>query len=281
MSLPMIALLVVALGAAGILVYLVLRPGEDILGRIAALDAASGVDKDKRSIMERLSAHGNKREMAQRLLEAGWKNVTPQMMVQRSIVGFCVGFGVVGAILIALHLLAPLYFLIALILAVYGGQYPYSQLENAAKKRKMAIHRELPNFLDILATTVDAGVALNGALMSATEQITGPLKDEMEAAVQDIRLGRSRADALLAMAQRVREEDLSTTTVAIVQAEKLGTQVVNVLLQLAADMREKRFMRAEEIAASLSNKLVFPVGLCMMPALMLMIFGAALSKFFK
>jgi tight adherence protein C len=280
-SIPMIALMVVALAAAGVLVFLVLRPGEDVLGRVAALDAASGVEKDKRSIMERLAARGNKRELSQRLLEAGWKNVTSQMMVQRSIVGFCVGFGAVSAILIALHLLSPVYFFIALLLGGYGAQYPYSQVETAIKKRKMGVHRELPNFLDILATTVDAGVALNGALMSATEQIEGPLKEEMEAAVQDIRLGRSRADALLAMAQRVREEDLSTVTVAIVQAERLGTQIVGVLLQLAADMREKRFLRAEELAAMLSNKLVFPVGLCMMPALLLMIFGATVSKFFK
>ena len=152
------------------------------------------------------------------------------------------------------------------------------ELEAPFDQRKIQLRRELPDFLDVLSTTVDAGVALNGAISTAAQGLHGPLGEELQAALQDIRLGRSRADALIAMAQRVREPDITTAMIAIVQSERLGASVTDVLTQLASETRERRFMRAEELAAQLPNKLVFPVGICMLPALLLIIFGAVIAK---
>ncbi len=176
------------------------------------------------------------------------------------------------------HHLNAIYIGLTLALAGYGFYWPFASMHRTIDKRKLAIHRELPDFLDVLATTVDAGIALNGALSAASEGLKGPLGEEMRAALGDIRLGRSRADALMALSQRVREPDLTTTMVAIVQSERLGASITDVLQQLAVETRERRTLRAEEIAAQLPNKLVFPVGLCMLPALLLLIFGAVVAK---
>jgi tight adherence protein C len=268
----------VVLVAAGALIYLLRGGGDDVMARVAALDAASGVDKDNRSMFDRVMDKKRAAALGSRLQEAGWYNVTVQMMVRRSIAGFAIGAAAGLAVMYLARNASVPFMVISAAIAGYGAYYPTAQLAKAVEQRKLGVHRELPNFLDILATTVDAGVALNAALTAAVEQISGPLQDELNIALQDIRLGRSRADALLATAQRVREQDLTTVMIAIVQAERLGTGISKVLMDLAVEMREKRFMRAEELAAQLSTKLVFPVGLCMMPALMLMIFGALIAK---
>ena len=153
----------------------------------------------------------------------------------------------------------------------------YSSMEPWRSARR-EIQRELPDFLDMLATTVEAGVGLNGALGTAVEGLEGSLGKELQIALQDIRLGRSRADALTAMANRVHVLDLTTTVTAIVQSERVGASITNVLDQLAAEARDRRLMRAEEIAGQLPNKLVFPMALCMLPALFIMIFGSVAAK---
>jgi tight adherence protein C len=96
----------------------------------------------------------------------------------------------------------------------------------------------------------------------------------------DIRLGRSRSEALAAMAHRLREPDLTTTVTAIVQAEKLGGDIHQVLGSLANEARERRMMRAEEIAGTLPVKMVFPMALFMLPSLLMMIFGALAAQYY-
>jgi tight adherence protein C len=81
------------------------------------------------------------------------------------------------------------------------------------------------------------------------------------------------------MAQRIRHTDLTTVVTALVQSERLGANVSTMLSDLSTESREARILRAEELAAMLSNKLVFPLALCMLPALMIMIFGGVLAKF--
>jgi tight adherence protein C len=181
--------------------------------------------------------------------------------------------------MLILHLFTPVMMAGIAALAGFGAYRPYGQLAGAIKERKLQVHRTLPDFLDLLSTTIEAGVALNAAISVAAEGLKGALGEELRAALQDVRLGRSRAEALLAMAARVREPDLTTVVTALVQSERVGASLTHVVDELAADSRDRRIMRAEELAAALSNKLIVPMALCMLPALFIMIFGGVFARY--
>ncbi|MBV8148683.1 MAG: type II secretion system F family protein, partial [Candidatus Eremiobacteraeota bacterium] len=107
----------------------------------------------------------------------------------------------------------------------------------------------------------------------------GPLRKELELVNDDIRLGRSRSEALAAMAHRVREPDLTTSVTAIVQADRLGGNISEVLQSLAHEARERRMLRAEEIAGTLPVKMVFPMVFFMLPSLVIIIFGSVFAHY--
>jgi tight adherence protein C len=272
-------LILILLAAAGAIIYMLTRSsGDDVLARVAAIDAAAGVATKRQSFVRRLLDERRTNALSVRLQEAGWYTVTPQAMFSRGITGALVGAGLGFAVMLYLHKFGLIFFVLMACLAAMGANWPFGQMNRAIDRRKIALRRALPDFLDVLATTVDAGVALNAAISTAVQGMQGPLAEEVQAALQDIRLGRARADALIALAQRVREADITTAMIAIVQSERLGASITEVLSGLARETRERRFVRAEELAAQLPNKLVFPVGLCMLPALMLLIFGALVAK---
>jgi len=162
---------------------------------------------------------------------------------------------------------------------IVGAYAPLSQLKIAVTERKRLIQIGLPDLLDMLASTVQAGLAFTAALQSAQDVATGPLGEEIKAALSEIRLGRSRADALKSMAKRVRQESLSTTITAIVQAERLGSNLAAVLEELAEEVRNRRMTRAEEIANLMPTKMVIPMALFMLPALFVMIFGGVVAEY--
>jgi tight adherence protein C len=246
----------------------------EITKRLEELEGLRWDEADSRSAaFERIFSEGQRSKLQQQLLEAGWYNVTTAKIGARIVSG--AGFG------LAIGLTACTYlgmwdrtFLAGVALLAFGGAYlPLSQLKIAVQKRKIAIQRALPDLLDMLGTTVQAGLAFNAALQHAQEIATGPLGEEVKAVLSEIRLGRSRADALKAMAGRVRQEQLSTTVTAIVQAERLGSNLSKVLEELAEETRNRRMIRAEEIANIMPTKMVIPMALFMLPALFVMIFG--------
>jgi tight adherence protein C len=171
--------------------------------------------------------------------------------------------------------------LVFVILAVCGILFPNAMLDRAIGIRKRAVQRELPNLLDMVSTAVEAGTALSQALIISMDAIFGPLRKELELVNDDIRLGRSRAEALAAMAHRVREPDLTTSVTAIVQADRLGGNISEVLQSLAQEARERRMLRAEEIAGTLPVKMVFPMVFFMLPSLVIIIFGSVFAHYFK
>ncbi len=276
MNFPVLILLLLV--AAGGIVYMLVRKDDDVMSRVAALDASAGIERKQDSFIRRLLDERRTNALSARLQEAGWYNVTPSAFSTRTLTGAVVGaiLGIVA--MIYFHQFSAVFAVLVICVAAGGAYFPSGELNRAIDRRKLGLRRELPDFLDVLSTTVDAGVALNAAILASAQGLHGPLGEEIQAALQDIRLGRSRADALVALAQRVREPDVTTAMIAIVQSERLGASITEVLAQLASETRERRFMRAEELAAQLPNKLVFPVGLCMLPALMLLIFGAVVAK---
>jgi tight adherence protein C len=229
---------------------------------------------------DKLFNDSQRTKLLQQLFEAGWYTVTPAKIGFRIASGFgfglCLGLGF-GAYVGRYDWL---FVLLTLVAATCGAYVPYYALKAAIRKRKSDIHRALPDLLDMLSTTVQAGLAFNAALNYATEVTPGALGEEMRAVLSEIRLGRSRSDALRSMAERVRVQEVSTAVTAIVQAERLGSNLSSVLEELAEDTRNKRMLRAEEIAQMMPVKMVIPMALFMLPALFVMIFGGVFAEYF-
>jgi tight adherence protein C len=177
-----------------------------------------------------------------------------------------------------MHQMSLTYFIGSAVLAVFGLTMPSFALDKAIAKRKSDIGRRIPDFLDMVSTTVEAGIALNSALAIATASMKGPLAEELEMVLSDVRLGRNRADAFNSMAQRVHQVDLSSLVMAIVQTERLGGNIGHVLDELADEARSRRLQRAEGIAAALPVKMVLPMAFFMLPALFVMIFAPIVAE---
>jgi tight adherence protein C len=252
----------------------------EITKRLEELEGMRWEEEDSRAqAFERIFSEVQRGKLQQQLQEAGWYQVTPAKMGARIVSGG--GFGL--AIGLALCAYFGLWDRIDVmgtgLLALAGAYLPMSQLKSAVHKRKIEVQRALPDLLDMLGTTVQAGLAFNAALQHAQEIAVGPLGEEVKAVLSEVRLGRSRADALKAMASRVRQEQLSTSVTAIVQAERLGSNLAKVLEELSEETRSRRMMRAEEIANLMPTKMVIPMALFMLPALFVMIFGGVVANY--
>lgn len=146
-------------------------------------------------------------------------------------------------------------------------------IRNYAQKRREAIKLELPNALDQMLISVQAGLGFESAMARAGQNGKGPLADELIRTLQDIQVGRSRKEAYLAMAQRVDVPDLRSFIRAVVQADTYGIAIANVLNSQAKDMRLKRRQRAEEHAMKMPVKMLFPLIFTILPTLFIVVLG--------
>ena len=146
-------------------------------------------------------------------------------------------------------------------------------LRAAADRRAEAIADALPDLLDQVTIAVEAGLDFETALSRATAGQDHPLAVEFLRTLQDVRLGASRADALTALAERSQVDDLKSVVLSLRQADSLGVPLSKTLRTLANEMREKRRYRAEEKAQRLPTMMIFPLGLCILPALFIVILG--------
>ncbi len=231
-------------------------------------------------LIEHVVSGERRAALIRRLAEAGWYTTTPAKFGLRIFAGACFGgvlalftwkfFGLDDSLM--LPLIAGFGFL--------GGYSPFFVLNRAIDSRKKAIQRALPEFLDMVASTVQAGLALNSALTYAVEAVPGPLGEEVKEALSEIRLGRSRADALRAVGERTNHLALRNALRVMTQAERLGANIAKMLNDLAADARHQRIMLIEEMAAKLPVKMVFPMVFFMIPAIVTIIFGAVAANYF-
>jgi tight adherence protein C len=166
---------------------------------------------------------------------------------------------------------------IAVVAALVVGVYflPELLLYNAALKRNEAIELELPDTLDQMTIAVEAGLGFESAMAQAGRNGTGPLAEELVRTLQDIEMGRTRREAYEALGDRVNVVDLQRFTRAVTQADINGIPVADVLRTQADEMRLKRRMRAEEKAMKIPVKVIFPLLVCIMPALFIVVMGPA------
>jgi len=238
-------------------------------------------DAARLAMFEKMFSPAGRASLTKKLIEAGWYTVRPSQMALRSVAS--VVFGLVADLVIWLyvpHFSTSIELAIFIAVPVIFGYAPFFVLNQAIEHRHVEIQKALPDFLDMVASTVQAGLSVNAALGYAIDVAPGPLGEEMKEVLSQIRLGRARSDALKAMADRVNQTELKTAITAITQAERLGANLAAVLVDLAEDTRNHRASVVEENAAKMPVKMVLPMAFCMLPTLFLIIFGAIVANYF-
>ncbi|MDP8911686.1 MAG: type II secretion system F family protein [Actinomycetota bacterium] len=160
---------------------------------------------------------------------------------------------------------------------------PDFALSARARKRKDEIRAQLPDALDLLAVSVEAGLGFDGAISKLTEHMEGPLAEEFALTLNEVRIGEARQDALKKLSERADTPELSGFVRAVIQADQLGISLGRILRVQATDTRLRRQAAAEERAMKAPIKMLFPTVLFIFPAMFLVILGPAflnLGKFF-
>ena len=169
---------------------------------------------------------------------------------------------------------------VLLAFAFTGGGFivPDFVLSRRATERQAQIDQELPDLLDQMVVSVEAGLGFEAAMSRVSKQNEGALPHELARVLQDVRFGMSRREAFTKLLKRTDSADLKQFVNALTQAERLGMPLADVLRVQAEEMRKKRRMRAEETALKIPVKLVFPLLLCILPALFVVIIGPAIIR---
>jgi tight adherence protein C len=157
--------------------------------------------------------------------------------------------------------------------AAFGWFGPDLLLRSKTQARQKQIQRALPDALDLLVISVEAGLGFDAAIQRLVEKRDDALSAEFARVLAEMRIGRSRRDALKDMVLRTQVPDLNNFVGAILQAEQLGVSVTKVLSVQAEQMRVLRRQRAEEKAAQLQLKMIFPLAIFIFPALCVVIMG--------
>ena len=233
-------------------------------------------------LMFKVNPKASSDAIAKKLMAAGMRNASPNGFIASQGI-FALGGAFFGLVLFgaAKPSLAPL---AAILMGVLGFMGPSFVLGSRVRTRAAAVASELPDALDLLSVSVEAGLGFDGAVQKLTEHMDGPLIEEFELALGEIRIGEGRQEALKKMAERSGSLEMGSFVRAIIQADQLGISLGRILRIQAHDTRLKRQLLAEEKAMKAPIKMLFPTVVFIFPAMFIVILGPAflnLSKIFK
>ncbi|CAB4868864.1 unannotated protein [freshwater metagenome] len=199
----------------------------------------------------------------------------PNRIVAFKVLGLIGGLilGLLLGLLFGSGLIAIIGLMIISSLAGYFG--PNLALYQVGYNRTQQMAKDLPDALDLLTISVESGMAFDSAVSQVARNTTGPLAEEFFRLLQEMQIGLSRTEAIRAMGERSDIPELRNFASAMVQADRLGIPVANVLRVQAGEMRTKRSQRAEEMAQKVPVKILFPLVFCILPVLFIMILGPA------
>ncbi len=159
-----------------------------------------------------------------------------------------------------------------------GLHIPDLLVYNAGAKRQEDLTNSLPDVLDAMVIGVESGLGLDAAMAQVAGLLRGPMPDEINRVLQEMRLGVSRTQSLRALASRTTVRDLKSLVTALVQAGEMGISMAGILREHAADQRIRRRQRAEEKAQKVTVKLLFPVLFCLFPVIFIIVLGPAMIR---
>jgi tight adherence protein C len=211
------------------------------------------------------------------LLAAGIYGLAPRALL---------GFAFLGAVL--LGLLALLYDVSPLVLKIgliavavrIGWGIPLFVVRRRARSRLQAIERALPDLIDLLVVTVEAGMGFSGSVQLASSRMSGPLGDELRLTLQEHRMGRALKEALEQMLARAGTPAMRSFVRAVTQGEALGVSIGSILRGLAVEMRRRRRQQAEEQAQKAPVKMLFPLVFLIFPSIGIVVLGPAAFDIF-
>ena len=293
---PEILIAILAAGAVLLITYgVAARPSEDaVQARLSQLVVQPKTleeyelqqpffDRILRPTIQRLSRAGKRQEggtiakIDAKLEKAGypgglrgadWVGVKILALIGFAVLGFLLGLLLGGgAIIVAL--------LFTIVGAALGYMAPEFWLGRKIRARAFQMVLQMPDALDLLTISVEAGLGFDAALAKVVEKMEGPLVDEFRQALAEVRMGRPRREALRDVANRADAQSVSNFIGAIVQAEQLGVPIAKVLQIQSNQLRIERRQRAEEAAAKAPVKMLFPMVGCIFPTIFIVILGPA------
>jgi tight adherence protein C len=171
--------------------------------------------------------------------------------------------------------------LLSTLIALVAAYLQWFRLGRSASGRQREIQRSLPDIMDLLMVSVEAGLAFDMALLRVVDKFKGAVSEEFQRALKEIQLGRSRKDALRDLADRAGVPELSALVSAIIQAEQLGVGVADVLRLQSDLIRDKRQQTIEEQAMKAPVKMLFPLVFFIFPSIFVVILGPAVLNIMK
>ncbi len=234
------------------------------------------------TIVGRLAPSSNMLKLQQQLIMAG----EPAGMSPVDFLGLrllsTVGLAALMTLLFLNSNLTPMNkFLFALAGGMFGYLYPNIWLKGRIRRRQSAILKALPDVLDMLTIAVSAGLGFDAALMRVVDKWQNPLTEELQKVLYEMRMGVPRADALRHLAERTGVPEVSSFVAIIIQAEKLGSSIADVLQAQADTVRERRRQWAEEQVRKAPVKMLIPLILFIFPSLFVVILGPAVPRFLR
>ncbi len=167
---------------------------------------------------------------------------------------------------------------LSMFLGIFG---PVGRLNGRIGDRRKAMERQLPDVIDLLVISVEAGLGFDAALGRVVQNVPGELTKEFSRTLQETRVGVSRVDALRGLADRTDVDDLNSFVLALIQADQFGVSIARVLRVQAEEMRIRRRQRAQEKAMKAPVKLVFPLVFFIFPSLLVVLLGPAMMNIYE
>ena len=219
-------------------------------------------------------------EMQKLLRSAGMYGTSPRKFMGYRVLGG-IGLPVLWLWLGVSGGYSPFRMVFGLALAVYlGWQGPIVVVRRRARMRLDEIDYQMPELIDILVTTIEAGVGFSGSLQLAAKRMPGALGEELRLTLQEQDMGLSTAEALNHLLDRADTPSMRTFVRAITQGETLGVSIGHIMRDLAVEMRKNRRQKAEERAQKAPTKILFPLVFLIFPAMFIVILGPAVMDIF-
>jgi tight adherence protein C len=260
------------------------RYGFSHQGRSERAKAALGnfVDRAADSVGERFVRRwGNAEDIRRQLVAAGMYGVTPNKFLGYRILA-TVGLPLIWIWFATTTSFAGIVGFLGAIACIYlGWALPLRVVKERAKRRLSEIDYELPELIDLLVVTVEAGLGFVGSLQMAAGRLDGPLGEELRLTLQEQNMGLSVNEALSNTMARCDTPSMRSFVRSIVQGETLGVSIGQIMRDLATEMRRRRKASAEERAQKAPIKILFPLVFLIFPAMFVVLLGPAIMQFLR